>query len=213
MIFASPRKGLWEIYSRLANGMGGEQTLIHGGTTGPLSVYPRDITRGFLLFGRYTLWVQPLDGAAGPSVLLPAAQARVSPDGNWLAYTSVEGGDPEVYVTTFPTPSARWRISTGGGQDPQWRRDGSEFYYIAGDQSLMAVLVKKSSGNKSFEHPHLEPLFRAQFDGVSIELGSVYSPAPDGLRFLIVENENTEEPVLSVRMNWAQRNSRAFAPE
>jgi hypothetical protein len=56
---------------------------------------------------------------------------ELSPDGKWLAYTSNETGLDEVYVSPFPAPSARYRVSATGGQFPRWSRDGRTLYYAA----------------------------------------------------------------------------------
>ena len=58
------------------------------------------------------------------------------------AYTSAEGDQNQIYLTTFPKPTTRSRVSINGGEDPQWRRDGRELLYIAGQQTLMAVRVR-----------------------------------------------------------------------
>jgi Tol biopolymer transport system component len=72
-------------------------------------------------------------------------QARFSPDGKWVAYSSDESGAREIYVQTFPASSGKWRVSANGGSQPSWRRDGKELYYISGDRKLMAVDVKLES--------------------------------------------------------------------
>jgi hypothetical protein len=56
-------------------------------------------------------------------------EPAISPDGNWMAYTSNETGINEVYVTTFPVPGARTRVSRAGGHNPAWGRDGRTIYY------------------------------------------------------------------------------------
>ena len=70
---------------------------------------------------------------------------RVSPDGRWLAYTSDEMGTTEVYVQAFPTPGAKVRISTGGGNEPVWRSDGNELFYDAPNGTLMGASVERGS--------------------------------------------------------------------
>lgn len=110
VIFASPRSGLWEIYSRPADRVGGEQSLF-GRHSREVWGYPRDITGDdrALLFGTgRTLWIQPLDGRSAPYALPDAVHGRVSPDGRWLAYTGTERGERNVYVTTFAKPGRRW---------------------------------------------------------------------------------------------------------
>ncbi len=70
---------------------------------------------------------------------------RVSPDGRWLAYTSDEVGTTEVYVDSFPTPGAKVRISTGGGNEPVWRSDGNELFYDTPGGTLMGVSVERGT--------------------------------------------------------------------
>ena len=56
---------------------------------------------------------------------------RFSPNGRWVAYTSNESGRDEVYVQSFPLSGAKFQISANGGREPQWRKDGTELFYIA----------------------------------------------------------------------------------
>jgi Tol biopolymer transport system component len=53
----------------------------------------------------------------------------ISPDGQWMAYTSDETGRPEVYVSSFPVAGARTPVSRGGGRAAVWARDGRTIYY------------------------------------------------------------------------------------
>jgi eukaryotic-like serine/threonine-protein kinase len=203
VIFGSPRSGPWEIYSRSPDGVGGEESLLS--TPNPEPGFPRDMTRDgkFLLLGSLRrLWVQPLDGQSPPYVLATASHARVSPDGRWVAYTGTERDERNVYVTTFPKPSNRWRISSDGGEDAQWRKDGKELYYVSTDQTLMAVPVPDAPGAHAFDGVIPQILFRASFDRYSLDFGSAYSPAPDGQRFIVLENLHNEPPLLNVAINW-----------
>jgi Tol biopolymer transport system component len=86
-------------------------------------------------------------------------QAQFSPDAKWIAYTSDESGAPEVYVQAFPALGSKLRISTGGGCQPQWRRDGKELFYVAADRKLMAVDVKTGA---TFEAGVPKPLFETR---------------------------------------------------
>jgi hypothetical protein len=164
----------------------------------------RDVTDDFVLFhDDRDFWVLPLSGIGQPYRLPIGGEknhARVSPNGRWLAYDSTEAGVQEVFVTTFPEPSERWLISTGGGSDPQWRGDGSELYFIAPDQTLMAVSVTTAT---TFNAGAPEPLFRAPFDRTSLAFGPAYAPAPDGQRFLVAEEViGNSEPYLVATLNW-----------
>jgi Tol biopolymer transport system component len=206
VIFSSARAGPWDLYWHTANGTGQEAVFLHAATAASEKANPRDITRDgrFLLFeGGQALWLQPLDSNAPARPLVPSSHGRISPDGRWLAYTSpLEWGEREVYVTTFPTPTTRWRISTSGGEDPQWSRDGAELYYIAADKTLMAAAVRNAARAGTFARVSSTTLFRASFEPHSLEFGSVYSPARDGQRFLVLEVLNTDELSLAVTMNW-----------
>ena len=63
---------------------------------------------------------------------------QFSPDGRWLVYTSNESGRTEVYVQPYPGPGGKWQISTEGGTEPVWNRNGRELFYRTGDK-MMAV--------------------------------------------------------------------------
>ena len=67
------------------------------------------------------------------------AQARISPDGRWIAYVSDSTGTQEVYVRRYPDLDAPRHVSAGGGAQPQWRGDQRELFFLAPDRSLMAV--------------------------------------------------------------------------
>jgi Tol biopolymer transport system component len=67
--------------------------------------------------------------------------ARISPDGHWIAYVSDETGRNEAYVQTFPTPGSKLQVSNDGAVSPVWSRDGKRLFFIAPDESLMAVDV------------------------------------------------------------------------
>jgi hypothetical protein len=54
------------------------------------------------------------------------SQGQFSPDGRWIAYASDESGQPEVYISPFPSGVGKWRASSNGGRGPRWRKDGKE---------------------------------------------------------------------------------------
>jgi len=63
-----------------------------------------------------------------PSTL---GNGQFSPDGKWVAYASNETGKWEIYVTSFPDARGKWQVSTGGGEQPRWRSDGKELFYLS----------------------------------------------------------------------------------
>ena len=87
------------------------------------------------------IWVLRLgDRKAQPFLRTPFNEAapRFSPDGRWLAYISDESGRYEIYVQPYPGPGGKWQISTEGGTEPVWNRNGRELFYRSGDK-MMAV--------------------------------------------------------------------------
>lgn len=99
---------------------------------------------------KWDIWLLDWENGQQP---IPFLQTRfneyhpmISPDGRWLAYSSDESGQPEVYVRPFPEGPGKWLISTGGGQEPLWSHDGNELYYRnEAQQTLMAVTLETST--------------------------------------------------------------------
>ena len=150
------------------------------------------------------LWHVPLAGG-GPRPLLNStfneAQARISPDGRWLAYVTDSTGTQEVYVRRYPELDAPRQVSTGGGGQPQWRPDQRELFYLSPDRSLMAVTVTDTGTISSFGAPRR--LFRTSIaEGPSAARDS-YAVMPDGRSFLIdARRALTTEPI-TVMLHWA----------
>jgi Tol biopolymer transport system component len=73
------------------------------------------------------------------------ARARFSPAGRWVAYESEASGRSEVYLQTFPEPSAPIQVSTGGGGQVAWSGDGAELFYLNESGDVVAVSVSGES--------------------------------------------------------------------
>jgi serine/threonine protein kinase/Tol biopolymer transport system component len=136
--------------------------------------------------------------------------ARVSADGRWVAFAGRDSGAFEIYVQNFPTPTGRWRVSTSGGIQPVWRRDGKELFYLAPDAKLMAVTLKLAQTVKLGTPV---ALFDTHVEGGGAQAGGFwhqYDVTPDGTRFLV--NTLVEpaagaapapvEPIIVI-VNWA----------
>ncbi len=146
------------------------------------------------------LWVLLFEGDRKPVPFLQTQfsewGARFSPDGKFVAYNSDESGTTEVYVARFDKPTERVRISTSGGINPRWRRDGRELFYVAADGQLTSVSFFDSSPPK-VETP--TALFGA-FDVTEFDVSL------DGQRFLVVKGvEGIQAAPLHVMLNWAGR--------
>jgi serine/threonine-protein kinase len=157
----------------------------------------------------YTL---PLDGDKKPRALLKTKFSEGSPkfspnnNGAWLAYSTDESGQAEVWVMAHAT-GERIRISTNGGTDPVWRRDGRELYYRNGDH-MMVVDVSHGLSLKDLKPT---PLWRGKFlagagssCGMAGPTSANYDVTPDGERFLMIEDASStaESQRLRVVLNW-----------
>ena len=152
------------------------------------------------------IWALPLIGERKPVPIASAQhneiQGYVSPNSRWLAYTSDESGRYEIYVQSFPDASTGGKItiSSGGGTQPRWSRNGRELFYLRADGTLMAVAVKTQP---TFESTTVTPLFKTPLPATMNAYRMDYVPAADGQRFLMkVPVENTSPPSITVVLNW-----------
>jgi Tol biopolymer transport system component len=127
-------------------------------------------------------------------------EARFSPDGRWLAFSSDESGRFEVYLAAFPGPGEKVQLSTSGGYGLAWRRDGKELYYLSSDGKLMAVQVRSSGPSIQADAPQV--LFEPH------PLATAFDAAPDGQRFLVVSSGLEQSPPITLIQNWAPRQTR-----
>ena len=128
------------------------------------------------------------------------AHGQVSPDGNWIAYESDESGTNEIYIQSFPTAGHKVRVSTAGGVQPRWRRNGRELFYLSGDR-LMAVPVQTMPGLKVGAP---SPLFETRVvPGGGLGTIANYDVTADGQRFLIASRSgDTDNPPITIVLNW-----------
>jgi dipeptidyl aminopeptidase/acylaminoacyl peptidase len=146
------------------------------------------------------VWVLPLGGDKKPFPYLNTeaneSLAKLSPDGQFLAYQSDESKRNEIYVQTFPRPGGKWEVSTNGGSSPIWSRDGKELFFLARDGKMMAAEVKSVAGKDgaTFERGVPKPLFDTH--GWGFDVGK------DG-RFLIpVPVDQPGAAPINVVINW-----------
>jgi serine/threonine-protein kinase len=132
-----------------------------------------------------------------------------SPDGRWLAYVSDRSGREEVYVQSYPEPEQRHQVSTEGGREAVWSRDGSELFYRSGDK-MMAVDVVTGT-DLAVGMPRM--LFEAQYL-MGVGGGQMYDVSPDGLRFLMIREPPDAAPnEIRVVLNWAEELERLVPVE
>lgn len=217
VVWASSRAGTFDLYLKAANGAGPEQLLVKMGAP---AGWPEDWSRDgrFLLYqipGVNTgqdMWIAPQtsEGAGGDRKPYPYLQTefdekhgRFSPDGHWVAYTSNESGRDEVYVQSFPLSGAKFQISSNGGIEPQWGKDGAELFYIAEDRMLTMVPVKlTNSASEPLQVGQSKPLFPVPIVDTFI-VGRSYEVSNDGQRFLIPTPASSAPALpLTVVLNW-----------
>jgi dipeptidyl aminopeptidase/acylaminoacyl peptidase len=132
--------------------------------------------------------VLPFKGERKPYAFIEtqfnARMARFSPDGHWVAYVSDDSGDDEVYVVPFPGPGSRVQVSTHGGTQPRWRRDGREMYYLSPETKMMATEV--SGDASAFHVGTTEELFT--ITGLGSIPGHLYDVTADGQKFLAIQD-------------------------
>jgi serine/threonine-protein kinase len=145
---------------------------------------------------------------ARPLLETPAVQGHglVSPDGRWIAYQSTESGQSDIFVGPFPDVSAgRIQVSSGGGAQPQWARNGRELFYTRIDGALMSVAVTPGASWSAgvarmiFERPYY---FRGG--------GSpTFDVSADGSRFLMIKHADPGDsgasaPTIVIVQNWTE---------
>ena len=149
--------------------------------------------------GERDIWVVAPASDPTPFLLTPFDERspRFSPDGKWLAYVSNESGRDEIYVQPFPGPGRKWLISTEGGIDPVWSRDGRELFYRQGEQMMVVSIVR----TPDFSADRPRRLFETRFDAG--DNGPNYDLAPDGKWFLMPRSERGPVPgELHLVLNW-----------
>jgi eukaryotic-like serine/threonine-protein kinase len=209
IMFTSNRAGGRDIFEQAANGLGNAEPIYESKDQAKAvnDLAPDDRYAIYDTAGgpdSTELWVLPLTGERKPFPFVQgsfgARAARFSPNGRYVAYASNETGRYEIYVQTFPEHLGKWQISTAGGSEPAWRRDGKELFYLSPGDKMMAVEVNTDSSQLQAGIP--TPLFQAQLIA-SIFLRNRYVVSADGQRFLTLSpvGDTLFNPI-TVVLNW-----------
>jgi Tol biopolymer transport system component len=198
---ASTSKTPKQLYKRAANGTGSDELLYTAGDDDfviPSSWSPDGRNVLFERTTRATVntvgdtWVLPLDGDRKAFPLIESkflkGGARVSPDGRWLSYSTDESGTPQIVVQPFPAVGdGKWQVSTSGGIEAKWRRDGRELYYLGLDGTIMAVPIEPGA---TFDAGPPVALFKTGIVVPGFVTETYYDVTADGQRFIV----NTPPP-------------------
>jgi eukaryotic-like serine/threonine-protein kinase len=130
--------------------------------------------------------------------------AQFSPDGRWVAYESDATGQAEIYVTAYPSREITRQVSVGGGHTPVWHPRGGELIYQAATD-LMSVAIADGMA--------VSPPVKLFAHLATVGLARDWAIAPDGLRFLVVDDAGiTEDSRINVVLNvFDQLNESAVA--
>jgi dipeptidyl aminopeptidase/acylaminoacyl peptidase len=217
IVYMSDRDGTIDLFETPVNSPGGGRPLLATAQTRS----PRDWSSDgrFLLYAEgqgetntSDLWALPLAGERTPIPVAQSkfdeAQGQFSPDGRWVAYASNETGRSEIWVQPFPATGARWQVSLGGGSYSRWGPDGKELFFLAPDNTLMAVPIQANPKAGTLVHGAPTALFatRMVVSGTNVFPTGVFSAAQyvvaaDG-RFLMNVDANTAPVPINVVLNW-----------
>jgi eukaryotic-like serine/threonine-protein kinase len=224
LVFASARGGgiaqgsrIFSLYQRMIRGNGKDELLLAIGNSKLPTQWSRD--GRFIVYSendprtKWDIWALPMDGGAErkPVPVLHSEFnelfGQLSPDDQWMAYTSDKTGQREVYVAPFPAGEGETRISITGGEQPRWRGDGKELFFVGADGNMMAVAVKtgvpSGPGNRLAVEPAApQPLFAVHLPIPGRSSAFEYDVTADGKRFLIDAEVSESVPPLTAVVNW-----------
>jgi eukaryotic-like serine/threonine-protein kinase len=211
------------IYGKSSSGAGDEVLLVPSDNPN-MMIWPTDWSPDgrFVLYvqgdeiascNQGDVWVLPMSDDRKPRVFIrshgAAYDAQFSPDGRWVAYTSRESGQEEVYVVPFAaaqvlkTPpsqdvgiTGKWQVSTNGGAYPRWRGDGKELFYTSPRNELIAVQV--AAKEDTFSIGDRRTLFRETLANVAFP----YDVSPDGQRFMVNSFGEIKNTPITLVHNW-----------
>ena len=225
LVWASDRAGgLVNLYTQAADGTRAVERLTDSPTSQRPSSFTPDGTRLLMAEadptaqekGRAVLGILSMRGDRQAAELaqppIPGINAEISPDGRWVAYEAGEGGQQQVYVRPFPALDRRWQVSTSGGREPLWARNGRELFYLAPDGTLMGVPIEAGTGDAGFAAGIPGPVIAAgeYYTETAFHRGRSYDVSIDGARFLRIKNderdaeENTSARRFVIVNNWLE---------
>ena len=213
IVFRSARAGQQDLWVRAANGSGQDEPVPTSGNPKFPSQWATDDTIVYSENAGATdidLWSIGISRSAKPTKFLQTrfeeSQGQVSPDGRWIAYTSNQTGRPEIYVAPRVQAEAATRVSSAGGEQPRWRGDGRELFFVAADGKMMSAIVPPlPQGQTTFEHRSPVALFDTHIAPAVFTRAVQYDVTRDGTRFVVTTDlapTRSGVPPFDIVVNW-----------
>jgi serine/threonine-protein kinase len=215
LVFTSDRRGVSNLFLQAVDATETAERLLESAEVQvPMSVSPdgRRIVIRQGIAPTADLTTLNLEGDRGTEPLVTDAffddAGLISPgEGRWLAYNSNESGQLEIYVRPFPNVNAgHWQVSTAGGVQPLWARNGRELFYIAPTGDLMGVQVIDGPGWAATAPAKIIAANRYYHGGQGA--AATYDVSPDGRRFLMIKPRDpqaeTTPTSLIIVQNWTE---------
>lgn len=210
LIFAAPTSkggGNFEIRAKAADGSGSERAMIPVSTAYHYPAWSPDGKYLTYLWGdgekQVSLWRLPVARDSKPVVIVqpPSVQSniyhyRVSADGHWVAYTSDESGQLEIYLTTFPEGKGKWKVSSNGGGYPAWTENGKELFYKDSTDDFFVSPINTHGTEVEIGKP--QHLFHASTPGIGLS----FDVSLDGKRLLVNHADAEVQSSLHLVTNW-----------
>jgi serine/threonine-protein kinase len=149
--------------------------------------------------GRRLMRMNPHGHGPATPVFQTSAHTRngeLSPDERWLAFESDSSGTWEVQVRPFAEGgTGQWTVSSGGGKQPHWSRNGQELFFFDADGGLSKVDVTTTRSDWHASPPgrivapgYYSGTLVGRFDGRQ------YDVSLDGQRFLMIKPQTDATP-------------------
>jgi WD40 repeat protein len=198
--YSTDADGPWDIYKKPFPGPGAAEPVVTGPTPFK-NLLDWSPDGKFLLYSaigtgtNMDLWYASADGSGEPrpyqAGTFQEEQGRFSPSGKWVAYMSMESGEGNIYIDSFPEPGRKHRVSIDGGFVPGWTADGTGIRFIA-DGKLLEASVETE--------PRLRTGIPEERFAIDADVRSG-SRAPDGRALLIKPASEARDARVTVVLN------------
>jgi len=206
LAFTANPKEEFHIYVKSADGSGTRQALVEDDATEYVDSWSPD--GKYLAYQRqqsgkpgWDIWVLPLFGDRNPFPVVQSQSNKddpsFSPDGKWLAYDSDESGQWEVYVMPFPHGEGRWQVSKGGGEQPRWRGDGKELFFVGAGNRIMTAEVRDKGASLEIGAGQSLPIH------TTASPYRTYDVTADGKKFIVIsDSAGLNAKGITIVANW-----------